>query len=441
MSQNLSILFVFSSILLLYFATSPVLSQLLAGNDGDESNLALPIDQQMAEKIRGIIKHFKQDDPRGIPPEIGDVVKDPMPIPNLEQSFSGTKMKFEDLNMYGLSTFRLDYARALISDMKIAVGLSIEQLQILGKYQMSSWFTRSKGNCNITVIQVAVEAAVDFFVDPEGILQVENIAVDVKFNDIKMNFENLGFLASVFQGMINSVGSFLFDSIKPMILSEAESRVRRELNDQTRSMPQRFPNSISPVDMFIASARVYMREKELDPFFLPNYTWTKFDLDQGELIGLSSIHRTGPIAVEFEENIVKITVNVGAENLKGKYRWTLNIIRDFYSISGEMEFNLEYITAAVKVGQPANLDELVTIDELDLEIGNIAVLSDGTGTLDYAIEAFINIVPNLLRKPIIDALEDPIRNMIQDEVRKALNIEAEIEKRLPPSASITETDE
>jgi len=125
----------------------------------------------------------------------------------------------------------------------------------------------------------------------------------------------------------------------------------------------------------------------------------------------------------------------------GKYRWTLNVIRDFYSISGEMEFNLEYITASVKVGQPANLDELVKIDELDLEIGNIAVLSDGTGTLDYAIEAFINIVPNLLRKPIIDALEDPIREMIQDEVRKALHIEAEIEKRLPPSGSSTDTEE
>ncbi|CAL8109661.1 unnamed protein product [Orchesella dallaii] len=318
MSPKLSSLFIFYIILLLHIVTLPVLSQISDENEGNELNLALPIDEQMAAKIRGIIKHFKQDDPRGVPSEMGDVVKDPMPIPNLEESFSGTKMKFEDLNIHGLSKFRLDYARALISDLKIAVGLSIEQLQILGKYQMSSWFTRSKGPCNITVIQVAAEAAVDFFVDPEGILQVQNIAVDVKFTDIKMNFENLGLLASAFQGVINSAGPFLFESIKPMILSEAESRVRRELNDQTRSMPQRFPNSITPIDMVLAAVRVYMREKGLDPFILPNYTWTKFDLDQGELIGLSSIHRTGPLMVEFEENIVKLTVNVGAENLKGK---------------------------------------------------------------------------------------------------------------------------
>lgn len=68
---------------------------------------------------------------------------------------------------------------------------------------MSSWFTRSKGNCNVTIIQVGVEAAVDFFVDPEGVLQVENIAVDVKFADIKMNFDNLGFLASVMQVILD----------------------------------------------------------------------------------------------------------------------------------------------------------------------------------------------------------------------------------------------
>lgn len=60
-----------------------------------------------------------------------------------------------------------------------------------------------------------------------------------------------------------------------------------------------------------------MRDQGFDPFPLPNYTWTKFDFDQGELVGLSSLHRTGPVAVEFEENIVRITINVGAENLKG----------------------------------------------------------------------------------------------------------------------------
>ncbi len=71
--------------------------------------------------------------------------------------------------------------------------------------------------------------------------------------------------------MINSVGSFLFDSIKPMILSEAEARVRHELNNQARSMPQRFPNSITPVDMFLVSARCVIKKTQRQQYKRKKY--------------------------------------------------------------------------------------------------------------------------------------------------------------------------
>jgi hypothetical protein len=54
---------------------------------------------------------------------------------------------------------------------------------------------------------------------------------------------------------VNSIGGFLFDSIKPMILQDVEVQVRGEVNRQARSVPQKFPNSINPVDMFLALAR------------------------------------------------------------------------------------------------------------------------------------------------------------------------------------------
>jgi len=62
---------------------------------------------------------------------------------------------------------------------------------------------------------------------------------------------------------VNSVGGFLFDSIKPMILQEVEGKVRGELNRQARSVPQQFPNSINPVDMFLASARFVFRNFQI----------------------------------------------------------------------------------------------------------------------------------------------------------------------------------
>jgi hypothetical protein len=64
---------------------------------------------------------------------------------------------------------------------------------------MSSWFTRSKGDCTIAIFNITAEAEVGFEVDDDGILQVKDISMDVKFGDIKMNFDNLGFFGSIFQ--------------------------------------------------------------------------------------------------------------------------------------------------------------------------------------------------------------------------------------------------
>jgi len=55
--------------------------------------------------------------------------------------------------------------------------------------------------------------------------------------------------------MVNSVGSFLFDSIKPMILKEVKNTLTGEINTQARNIPQQFPNSITPVDAIFATGR------------------------------------------------------------------------------------------------------------------------------------------------------------------------------------------
>lgn len=56
--------------------------------------------------------------------------------------------------------------------------------------------------------------------------------------------------------------------------------------------------------------------------------------------------------------------------------------------------------------------------------------SDGAGTLDYVFEFVINIVPNLLRAQIMDALENPIKTEIQKEMDK-INVERLLKKNIP----------
>lgn len=54
------------------------------------------------------------------------------------------------------------------------------------------------------------------------------------------------------------------------------------------------------------------------------------------------------------------------------------------------------------------------MDDIQVELGNIQVRFEGLGTIDYAIELAVNVIPNLLRYQIMDALEKPIKLKIQE---------------------------
>jgi hypothetical protein len=47
------------------------------------------------------------------------LIKEPLHVQNLEQTFSGTKMKFQNISLYGLNKFRLDHVRVTLSDLKV----------------------------------------------------------------------------------------------------------------------------------------------------------------------------------------------------------------------------------------------------------------------------------------------------------------------------------
>lgn len=57
----------------------------------------------------------------GVPEGLGVALKEPIQIPNLEQEFSGTKMKFENLSLYGVNKFRLDHVQLALSDLKVCI--------------------------------------------------------------------------------------------------------------------------------------------------------------------------------------------------------------------------------------------------------------------------------------------------------------------------------
>ncbi|KAF5308934.1 hypothetical protein FQR65_LT00016 [Abscondita terminalis] len=206
-------------------------------------------EKKISEYVHALLEHYKKEDPVGMP---GVPIPDPLDIPPMSHSFSVGKMHFENVKLHGLSKFRIDHVTADLAKMQVEAALRIDIMYVLGNYTLSTWLSRSEGPFTVQLTDVYVEALAKLEVQHEGKLEAQEMNMDITFKNIAMNFERLGFFASVFQGVFNAVGTFLFDSIKPFILTEVNTNMRTDVNKQVHQIPLRFPNSISPFDQLVS---------------------------------------------------------------------------------------------------------------------------------------------------------------------------------------------
>jgi len=386
------------------------------------------------EKIRRIVEHFKQDDPLGIP---GVPIPDPKEIPDIEKDITGAKVILTDAKMHDMSKFRIDYVRTDLKDLKVWISITFPRLRMLGRYGMSSWLTTSTGDFNITLIDVNAQGFCGLTVDPEGILQATNISLDMGFGDIKMQFDNLGFLANLLQGAVNSLGSFIFNSVKPVILGNVDSIIKGQVNSQMRSLNYQFPDSVPPLDAALATVRSQIREKNMDPFRLPDMIRTldngvTLQLYNGTFKGLASIHRSGDIQVGFENNSLAVGVQMATQRLFAEFNWQM----DTKLFSPQGKFNLQIDTLDIKIAmkQSANVQKKPRLEVAQLKLGNVQARSSGAGTMDYVIEFAVNLAFNSFRGIILRAIEKPVTSIIQTELDK-IDIESIVEGKLAELAA------
>lgn len=400
-------------------------------NDKNKAAQIAAGEQRLGDQIRAILKHYQQDDPVGLP---GAPVPDPMSVPDMKHSFSIYTMHFKQVNVYGLSKFRIEHVESELARMQVSVAVRIDSLVIHGLYTLQSWLSRSTGNFTSKLTGVNVEGLARLEVATDGKLQATNIDMDLTFDKIDLDFKNLGFLATVFQSVINSIGSFLFDSIKPFILKEVNTNMRGEVNKHISQLPQYFPNSISPFDMAVAEARKQVSEMGYDPYKLKDYSQIAgiFTVTSSHtwITGLASFYRMGNITITLENGIVYALLDVGTQKLKGMTHWEVSVIGGFLSRAGTVSFTIQYFRVQIKLSQSLDTRKRATLEELELELGNIQARVHGAGTLDYLMEAGINIVPNLLRYQIMDAIEGPLKRRIQIELSK-VDVEKLIDEKIP----------
>jgi hypothetical protein len=130
-----------------------------------------------------------------------------------------------------------------------------------------------------------------------------------------------------------------------------------------------------------------------------------------------------------EDNVVYAGVHVGTQRLEGRTMWEVQV-GGLLSLAGSTSFTVEYIHIKTEVSQPLDTRKRPVLRDLDIDVGNIQVRMDGAGTLDYVTELVVNVLPNLLRYQIVNAVEGPIKLHVQ-EIMDSTDIEELIEQKLP----------
>uniref|UniRef100_A0A182VQ84 Hemolymph juvenile hormone binding protein n=1 Tax=Anopheles minimus TaxID=112268 RepID=A0A182VQ84_9DIPT len=389
--------------------------------DAPKHGLQMAGETLLSEQLFAIIDLYKQEDPIGLP---GATIPDPMPIPEIKQSFSFAKMHLRNVLAHGMSRFRIRFLRTELNSMSVTAQISIDEITVNGNYTMSTFFNRAEGPFTVLMRNVLTKANVSLAVERDGTLRTKDIELDIAFDDMAMDFQNLGFMGSIFQSVVNSASNLVYDTMKPFMLSEAYTKIREEVDTRMLNITVEneftLPNSISPLDMAIGEMRAIVRSKGLDPFHVPEYNNTAgiFGMQTMHtwISGGSSFYRYGDISVTMQNNSATLGMNVATQRIVGSTQWEISIGRGMLSHAGRAQFTVEHIRVEFQVVQPLDLRKKLKLQDLQLELGNIQVRCDGAGTFDYIIEAAVNILPNLLRYQIMDAIENPLRMRIQEKL-------------------------
>jgi hypothetical protein len=392
------------------------------------------VKDKLSEQIRKILRHYQRPDPVGFP---GAPIPDPLSIPPMNKDFGMAYMTFKNMTVHGLSKFKVENVNTDLKNMRVYVLLKIKRMYVLGNYTMRSWLSRpASGPFNVTLIEVEAAAEAALEPDEDGNLQATETEMDMQFKDCELDFKNLGFAASMMQGVISTMGSVLFEGIKPFIINEVNTNLRADVNAQVKAITSKLPKMTVPVpDMAVAEGRAYVRRMGFDPYHIAdrhiaegplNLTITELTVS-----GLSSFQRVGDIGLQIRGPVLQMSVHVITGAVNGSLRWGYRLgLTKTFSREGVSNFTIDHIQVRALVNQTLDIRNKPVLEKLDIEVGKIEVQMDRKEPLDYVIEIAVNSLPSLLRHIIVDALEEPIKMKVQtilDEVQ----VEKLVEDRLP----------
>lgn len=322
--------------------------------------------------------------------------------------------------------------------------LKIKRLYVLGNYTLKTWFQSAKGPFNVTLLDVDAATEASLEPDEDGNLVPTNMDMDMRFRDCELDFKNLGLVASLFQGVISTLGSSLFEGIKPFIISEMQNNLMTDLNSQVKAITSKLPKMDVPVpDLAIAEGRAYVRRMGYDPYHLSDRHMKEGPLNVTisdlTITGLSDFRRVGDIGLQIRGTVLQMSVHVITRTVNGTLGWKYELgLNKMFSRTGVSNFTVDHIQIRAVINQTLDVRNKPVLEKLDIEVGNIEARMDRKETVDYVVEVAINSLPKLMRHIIVDVLEEPIKMKVQT-ILDDVEVEQMIEERLPELDRLTET--
>jgi hypothetical protein len=124
-----------------------------------------------------------------------------------------------------------------------------------------------------------------------------------------------------------------------------------------------------------------------------------------------------------------LAMNIGTQEIHGASNWQVQIAKGMITRGGSVQFSVQHIKVMFEVSQPLDLRKKLKFEDIQVDLGNIQVRSNGLGTVDYVVEFAVNVFPNLLRYQIVDALEKPMLRKLQ-EYADRIDVEMLVKEKL-----------
>ncbi|KAI1287990.1 hypothetical protein HDE_09758 [Halotydeus destructor] len=370
---------------------------------------------------------------------VAKYLADPMTISDFNVTESGRMTNFavnlKRMSLKGLRGLDIESMKFNLGWMHVDVVMTLPTLRLEGDYRMGGQIMlvpivgRGPFFMDITGLKIFAKAALKS--SPSG-LQVGEMVLDLEVDDLDMHFSNLmgsGKWSSLTNGLLNKMSHLIFDHVKYMLLDELKADIHDHLNTQLAKLPDQFVTKRSEnlFDDLLSRVAEAVTQAGFDPLRLPNQV-DGFDHDlglfrfrghaqvhNGVLHGLKTLIRTGDVIAIYENDSVTLEANLGFENLTGSYDWRASFMGP--GMGGSSTLHVSCIQVFVKLRQGLKRGDRPLLDTFEVRnFKNIWIDLTGLGTVDFIVEAIVNLVTNTFKAILANFISGPIRNLLQEKL-------------------------